>query len=140
MTRSRLLFFIGTLVVVVIIGTAISLYARGYRFSPDDLKFIPKGLYVVKSVPDGAQVFINGELVTATNANLTLSPGTYDVIIRKEGYLEWNKRLVIEKEIVTETTIHLFKSTPSLSSITFSACRTVRLSQLTSARISVAST
>ena len=120
MTRSRLFFFISTLVVVGILGATISFYARGYRFDANKLKFVPNGLYVVKSVPDGAQVLINGELVTATNANLSLSPGTYDVSIRKDGYLEWNKRLVIEKEVVTETTIHLFRSSPSLSSITFS--------------------
>ncbi len=115
-----MLFFIATLVVVAMLGTVIAFYARGYRFSTEEFKFRPNGLFVVKSVPDGAQVLINGELITATNANLSLSPGTYDIGIRKDGYLDWSKRLVIEKEVVTETTIHLFRSSPSLSSITFS--------------------
>lgn len=118
MTKLRIFLFIVTIAVVGALGTLIALYARGYRFSPDKLKFNPNGLLVTKSVPDGAQLFLNGELKTATNATVPLSPGTYDVSIRKEGFLEWNKRLVVEKEVVTEITAHLFKSVPSLSAIT----------------------
>jgi WD40 repeat protein len=75
---------------------------------------------VTKSDPDGAQVFVNEELKTATDATISLSPGTYDISIRKGGYHTWNKRLVIEKEIVTEASASLFRIAPSLSPITFS--------------------
>lgn len=122
MTRIRLIIFLTTILVVGTIVTLVSLYARGYRFNPDKLKFNPNGIFVVKSVPDGAQVLLNGELETATNATIPLPPALYDVSIRKEGHLIWNKRLVIEKEVVTEVTAHLFKSTPSLSAVTFSGC------------------
>lgn len=120
MTRIRIIITITTILVVGTLVTLLSLYARGYRFNPQKLKFNPNGIFVVKSVPDGAQIFLNGELKTATNATIRLSPGTYDVSIRKDGFLEWGKRIVIEKEVVTEITAHLFKSALSLSSITFS--------------------
>ena len=120
MTRLRVIIFVATAIVIAILGSFASLYARGYRFSFDELKFRPNGLFAVKSVPDGAQIFLNGELVSATNSTLALKPGTYDVSIRKEGFIDWNKRLVIDKEIVTETTVHLFRSTLILSSVTFS--------------------
>ncbi len=120
MTKVRLLFFLMTLLVVFVAGSVVFLYARGYRLNSDTGKFSPNGLLVIKSVPDGAQVFINGELKTATNVTLPLEPNIYDISVRKEGYISWNKRLTIDKEIVTEATAHLFKSVPSLSAITFS--------------------
>ena len=121
MTKIRSLLFLLTLTLVITVGTFIFYYVRGYRFDTEKFRFIPNGLLVTKSNPDGAQVFINGELKTATNANIFLPPGTYDVSIRKEGYISWNKRLVVEKEIVTEANADLFKAVPSLSAVTFSS-------------------
>lgn len=120
MTKIRVFIFLLTIVIVGGFGAIISLYARGYRFDLKTLRFAPNGLLVVKSEPDGAQVFVDAELETATNATIPLPPGTYDVEIRKEGYFPWKKRLVIEKEIVTEANASLFKAVPSLSAVTFS--------------------
>lgn len=117
-----------TLVVVGIFGTLVFLYASGYRLNPKTLKVSESGLLVIKSYPDGAQVFINGDLKTATNATLSLPPRTYEVSIRKEGYLEWKKRLELKKGEVTEATAHLFKTAPSLSAITFTSVSDALLS------------
>lgn len=125
MTKIRILLFSITLIVVFLVGTIAFMYAKGYRLDSDTNKFTPNGLLVIKSVPDGAQIFINGELKTATNATVSLLPNTYDVSVKKEGFIPWNKRLVIEKEIVTEASAHLFKSAPSLSAITFSGVETI---------------
>ena len=121
MTKIRSLIFLLTLILVGTVGTFIFYYARGYRFDIDSFRFIPNGLLVVKSNPDGAQVYIDGELKTATNTNLFISPGTYDVSIRKEGYLPWYKRLTVKKEIVTEANASLFRAVPSLSAVTFNS-------------------
>ncbi len=120
MSKIRLLILLLTFFIVGTVGTVVSLYARGYRLNSTDMKIKPNGLLVIKSVPDGAQIIIDGKLNTATNATIPLPPGTYDARIKKEGFLDWNKRLNIDKEIVTEVTAHLFKSTPSLSAVTFS--------------------
>lgn len=119
MSKIRLFILLLTIIIVGSVATVISLYARGYRLNSEDLKLNPNGLLVIKSFPDGAQIYVNGELKTATNATIPLSPGTYDIRIKKDGYIDWNKRLLIEKEIVTEATAYLFKSTPSLSAVTF---------------------
>jgi hypothetical protein len=119
-TKSRLIFLVLTILVVGLLGAAGSMYARGYRFNFKTFKFSPSGLLVLKSEPTGAQIFINGDLKSATDATISLSPDTYDVSVRKDGYLSWNKRLVIEKEVVTEAQISLFRSAPSLTPITFS--------------------
>lgn len=101
------------------LGYLAFLYAKGYRFNPKNNSFSPNGLLVLKSIPDGASIFINGELETATNATLPLSANTYDISVKKEGYATWNKRLTIKKEIVTEETAFLFKIAPTLSAATF---------------------
>ncbi|MFC1600598.1 PEGA domain-containing protein [Patescibacteria group bacterium] len=125
MTKIRILIFALTIAVVLSIGTLVFFYAKGYRLDTDTNKISPNGLLVIKSSPDGAQVYVNGELKTATDATIPLIPGTYDVSVKKEGFISWNKRLVIEKEIVTEASAHLFKTAPSLSAITFSGIKTV---------------
>lgn len=119
MTKFRVLFLLLTFLVVGIVGTAVFYYARGFRFDEQTGKLSQNGLLVIKSVPDSAQLFINGELKTATDATLTLAPATYDISVRKEGYSNWEKRITIEKETVSESTAHLFKVAPSLSAITF---------------------
>lgn len=119
MTKIRVFVFLTTILVVGIIGILAAYYARGYRFD-QTLKLNPSGLLVANSDPTGAQVFIDGELKTATNATINLAPGTYDVTLKKEAYLPWSKRLTIDKEIVTQIDANLFRSAPSLSAITFS--------------------
>src|SRR4030067_252370 len=120
MVKTRVLISFITIVIVCIVSWFIYLYARGYRFDQKTNHITPNGLLVIKSDPDGAQIYLNGEIKTETNSTISLAPGNYDVMIKKEGFLEWKKRLTIEKEIVTETTAHIFKGAPSLSAITFS--------------------
>ena len=129
MTKIRVIFFITTLIIVGILGVFASYYARGYRLDFETFKFQPNGILVLKSEPDGASVYLNGELKGATNANLSIAPGTYDLEIKKDGYLSWYKRVVIEEEIVTQATISLFKSVPSLSPTTFSGASNVVMSE-----------
>ena len=120
MAKIRIFLFLLTLAVVGVVGYFLTYYAKGYRFDFSTFKFLPNGILVIKSNPDSAQVFINGELTTATNATLSLAPGTYDVAVKKEGFIDWNKRLIVQKEVVTEADAHLFRVVPSLSAITFS--------------------
>ena len=120
MPKIRLLAFIISIIIVGTVGTFASYYARGYRFDFKIFKFQPNGILVIKSEPDGASVIVNGELKTATNASISLSPGIYDVQVKKDGYFTWYKRLTIDKEIVTQATVSLFRNVPSLSPVTLS--------------------
>lgn len=105
----------------LIVGTAgIVLYGRGYRLGFDNGK--PKikgtGLLVATSTPDGASVFVNGHLTTATDNTINLAPGEYSVRIFKEGYLAWEKKLIIQEEVVTQADALLFPTAPKLENIT----------------------
>lgn len=131
-TKLRILLFLLTIIIVGSIGTFVSFYARGYRFDIQKLKFVPNGLLVAKSDPDGASIFIDGELKGATNSTLSIPPGTYDIEIKKDGFLTWRKRLEVTKELVTEADAFLFRSIPSLSPITsFGAVSPIISSDLT---------
>ncbi len=128
MAKIRLLVVTLTILIVGTLGYLLTLYARGYRFDTKTFKFTPNGILVIKSEPSGAQIFINGELKTASDASISLSPGTYDVTLKKEGFINWNKRLTIEKEVVTQADVSLFRIIPSLSPLTFSGCVNPKIS------------
>lgn len=119
MTKLRVLVLFSTFAVVGIVGYFVALIARGYQFDTGTFTFLANGILVAKSDPDGASIFINNELGGATNTNLKLAPNTYDIEIKRDGYLSWKKSLTIEKEEVTQITAHLFKIAPALSPITY---------------------
>ena len=104
---------------LILLGTIIAiLYGSGYRFGGDKPGLQGTGLLVTTSNPDGAQVYINGHLTTATNNTINLAPGNYDVKIFKDGYFPWEKNIRVEKEVVSKAEALLFPSTPNLENIT----------------------
>ncbi len=114
------MFFVVGVIVVGIFAYFVSMYARGYRWNNKSFEFSANGLFVANSDPKGAQIYINGSLKTATDATVNLAPGSYDVSIKKDGFLPWNKNLLIQKEVVTQVDTFLFPIAGSLSPITFS--------------------
>lgn len=119
MSRVRIIFFLIMVAVVGFLGYVATMYARGYRWNGKILQFSPSGLMVVSSEPKGAQIYINGILKTATDATINLSPGSYDISLKKNGFLTWEKNLRIDKEVVTQVDVTLFPSAGSLTPLTF---------------------
>lgn len=114
--RLSSIFFI----ILAIAGLAaiVIAYGRGYRPNIKDGTLKATGMLVVTSSPDGAQVFINGKLKTATNNTLNLAPDRYEIEIKKDGYFTWKKNLKIQGEIVTKADALLLPKTPSLKALT----------------------
>jgi len=105
---------------IILGGSYIAImYAQGsYRFSRKGV--LPEsGLLSANSFPTGAQVYIDGELITATDDTIYLEPGTYQVRLQKDGYSPWEKTIALEKELVTQTDARLFPAAPSLTPLTF---------------------
>jgi hypothetical protein len=116
--RMRILLFLVGVVIVPIGTVLIILFAKGYRPSMTTRRFMPTGLLVADSFPDGAQIYLNGKLTSATNTTVNLTPGEYDAEIKKEGYFTWKKHLNVQAEIVTRATAYLFPTVPSLKAVT----------------------
>ena len=92
--------------------------ARGYLPDLSTRSLLPTGILVTTSDPDGARVYINDKLTTATNNTINLIPGNYDIRIEKEGFSSWIKKVEIKKEEVIKTNAFLFPKVAELSPLT----------------------
>ncbi len=127
----KILYRLFLLIIFVgVLGLIIS-YARGYRINVLQKGVTSTGILVASSFPDGAKVYINGILKGATNTNITLTPGKYEVEIKKEGYTPWKKSITVKGEIVIKTDSLLFPQNPSLSPLTSLGVMTSKFSPTT---------
>ncbi|MBI4096101.1 MAG: PEGA domain-containing protein [Candidatus Levybacteria bacterium] len=116
----KIFFYALTLLFLVVGTTAVVLYGKGYNFSFGDGKIgiTGTGLFVATSQPDGAGIYINDHLTSATNNTINLAPGVYDIKIAKSGYFPWKKTIAIEREVVSTAYALLLPTAPKLDSIT----------------------
>ena len=103
--------------------TAIFLYAGGYRLKKDQdtskVQIRSTGMVSVKSVPQGASVYINGVLATATNNTIpSVEPGKHLLKVVKNGYATWTKEIEVFPELATDITAILVSQTPRLEPLT----------------------
>lgn len=108
------------ILILIVAGTVGAiLYAQGYRFSPNNGKILQgTGLLVLTSTPEGASVYINDHLTTATNNTINLTPGTYSIRIEKDGYFAWKKQIDIKEEEVSQANATLFPNASKLDPLT----------------------
>ena len=128
MNRGRLIFFFSSLVGILVIAFLVIKLAQGYRPDISRRTLRPTGLLVATSIPDGAQLWLDGKLTSATNTTLNLSPDEYQVEIKKDGFSSWKKKLKIEKELVTKTDAYLFSTFPDFKALTFTGAAKPSLS------------
>lgn len=111
-----------TVIVFVLGGTfLITIFARGYKLSfnlKNTPSFSSTGIISATSKPKGASVYVNDKLVTATDDTLNLSPDEYTIKIVEDGYLPWEKKIQVKKEVVYQTNTNLFRSVSDLKPIT----------------------
>lgn len=93
--RARLalrFFTYGVMTLATVLLTAVAVFfAMGYRFN-QDFSFEQGGLVQVRSVPQGAQVVVDGRTQGFnTPGRVNLSAGTHTVEMRLNGYRTWQK-------------------------------------------------
>jgi len=125
--KKQFIIPLAVFLLLIFLTAGVILYGRGYRlsFGPGKTVISGTGLLVATSLPNGAQVFINGKLTTATDNTINLSPGTYKVKITKDGYFSWEKTIKVDKEIVSKAEALLFPLAPKLESLTDSGASTI---------------
>ncbi len=119
LNRKRLFIFLALFVFIILGAFLIIKIAQGYRPDFSNWTLRPNGLLVATSTPNGAQLFVDHKLISATNTTINLSPGEYEVEIKKDGFIPWKKTLQIQKEIVTKADAYLFPAFPDLRPLTF---------------------
>src|SRR4030065_929097 len=84
-----------TLILLSAVTTLIFLYTSGYRLEQDKNKTIDlakTGMVSAKSMPEGASVYLDDKLITATNDTISgIKPGIHNLKIVKKGFEQWSK-------------------------------------------------
>jgi hypothetical protein len=114
----RFLAVLFGVVLILSVTFVVVLTAKGYRPNWEEKTMEVTGILVATSDPDGASVYLNNKLTTATNTTINLKPGVYDVRISKDGYYDWQKKVEIKKEEVFKTNAFLFPKAADLRPLT----------------------
>ncbi len=125
--HKNLLKTLFTFAFLLLVSAGIYLDTTGYRISKEDeipIDFKRTGIIGVKSIPDGANVYINGVLKTATDDTISgLDPNTYSLKITKNGFVDWQKDVEVFAELATDITAVLVSKTPRLEPLTNTGAR-----------------
>jgi hypothetical protein len=125
------------LIIIVILGstTLLYLFLAGWRptfiFNESSTTFDVKqtGMISAKSDPQGANVYLDGKLITATNNTLSgIEPGNHKLRIVKNGYVDWEKEIEVFPELVTDITAVLITQTPRIEPLTNTGAKLPTLS------------
>src|SRR4030065_1413993 len=101
MIRKRIIIFLSLIIGITAVAYFLTKLASGYRFDFTNGSLRPTGLLVASSLPNQATILVNGKaLKSKTATTLSLTPGEYQVEIKKDGFSSWQKKLLIEKELV----------------------------------------
>lgn len=128
---NRVRFFVSILAGIFLAGSFIIIFflARGYRFNIAERSIEATGMIAVTSIPEGAAVFLDGKLTSATNTTISqLSEGTYRLRMEKQGYHSWEKDLEVQKELVTTIKALLVPLFPELKPLTHTGIKSCYLS------------
>ncbi len=127
--RRKILFYL-FIIAFFALSFYVITYAQGYKLNfsfPPIFKMVQKtGMILLKSDPDGATVYINGEPIKSlikgylssdysyykTPSKIkNLNPEEYTIKLEKDGYHTWEQKVgVYPGRITTISNIHLFKN------------------------------
>lgn len=98
----RIVFYVFTTAVVVLIAGFVILTVMGFRFDTDKQQFEQYAFLQFNSAPTGASVAVDGAEVTGKTPNKTSVPeGKHEVVIWRDGYETWRKTLYVKLGTLT---------------------------------------
>ena len=125
-TMKKITNLVLTMSFLLFVTTATVLYSEGWRLgslenntSQKPSVVVKTGMLAVRSMPQGAKVYVNGKAVTATDDTISsLKIGKYKLKIMKEGFEIWQKEVEVFPELVTDITAVLVLRSPRLEPLT----------------------
>jgi len=120
----RVIITITVILGIALISLGVIFYARGFKINPKNGGLERTGLLVIDSIPEGAQVFLDDRLTSATNTTISfLKPKTYHLKLTKEGYNPWEKDIEIKADLANKIDVVLFPSLPELKPLTYAGAK-----------------
>lgn len=126
--KSNFPLFQTILLVIILAGitSVLYLYTAGFRLNRiltdengQQIDVGTTGMISAKSIPEGANVYIDDVLRTATDDTIQgVDPKVYKLQIKKKGYVDWTKDIEVFPELVTDITAVLVSQTPRLEPLT----------------------
>src|ERR1035441_2686736 len=106
-TRKRIFYVF--ILLFVVIGAVVVLYAEGWRINLSTLEAEKAGGIYVRSYPNNAQITLSGKPVQNQSAFLSpgtfisgLFPKTYTLTLSASGYDAWTESTPVVPSLVTE--------------------------------------
>lgn len=105
---------------ILIVALSLIFYSQGWRINFKTLKIYKTGLFLFNSSPIPEKIYIgNKEFKGKKEFTQNLIPGSYKVRAVKNGYVEWNREIVIYPEMVSYyENILLFKQNTETEKLT----------------------
>jgi len=106
--KTRTILFSICVFLFLVSASVVVFYSQGYRFDFEKKKITQTGAFYFKVLPRSAQIYFDGKLKKDTDFIFgsalieNLLPKTYNIQIKKEGYISWEKTLEIKEKQVTE--------------------------------------
>lgn len=130
LSKYRTFFSVAVAVIILLITGAVIFWARGFKPNFKTGGIDRTGQIVVTTTPDGASVYLNDRLTSASDTTIGfLDPGIYKVKIQKEGYFPWEKEVFVKADLATQIDALLFPQAPEIKPLTSSGAANPTLSQ-----------
>jgi hypothetical protein len=101
--RFRRFLFYSAVAIFILVTPPVVLYALGYSFDFQKWQVVTAGGIYLKSTPSAAQITLEDKDAGLTNRLISrLSPRNYNVVVSKDGYFAWQKKLEVRPQLVTE--------------------------------------
>jgi hypothetical protein len=103
--RQKITLMVGYLLIAIAIGlgTIVLVYgAYGYGINTKTGDIVQNGLVFIDSKPGGADIFLNNKSINqTTSARLVLPAKKYDLLIKKTGYRDWERKFTLDEHTIS---------------------------------------
>lgn len=107
--KTRLLIGYVLTGIAILLTSLILVYgASGYSYNAKSGSIIQNGLLFVDSIPGSTNIYLNGKDVQTTSAaRLVLPADDYELILKKSGYRDWQRKFTLSENFVSRYTYPL---------------------------------
>jgi hypothetical protein len=106
--RIRLMIGYGLMAIALIISTLIVVFfTYGYDIDRQTGSIIQNGLITINGRPESADIYVNGVNKGRTNNSFVLPAGSYDIELKRDGYLSWYHHVDLEGGSIEQLTYPL---------------------------------